>query len=153
MHCFHFPLIEKHYSLTVDRTRHHGHGEACWHAHTRQKDAENKKRITTDTRDVVKSPATQASLCHLQSSCLSEFLTYYVTAVVNDWSTIACVVLKTSAKGSAGIEEMNVNTEKPILTDMRKKYISTVSFPQRKHRHAFSQNVWNSTLNPELGCT
>lgn len=136
-----------------------------------KKDTEEKrKRTRTEEKTWTKRcqrgrqpPATQASLCHLPSSCPSGFLTCYVTAAVTD-RPAACIDLtqrytdagkSIGLKASAGRGQRELEAETPTLTNMRKKRVFFYSFisTQKKHRPAFSQNVWNFTSEPDLSCT
>lgn len=91
----------------------------------------------------VERAATQASLCHPRSSCLSEFLSYYVTAGVRDPAAV-CVLLKTPhsdaqtqvrhrLQGSAGREQVGLKAETPTLTDMRKIHFYHFHFHKTKN--------------------
>lgn len=121
---------------------------------TIQRKGKGQRRKKQCQKRLSKRPAT-----HLQSSCLSEFLTYCVTAVVNVQS-IARMALKTSHSDAQTQVRMCLGSRcRGNGTECRKGHTDRTflrfHFHKKKrttHRPAFDQNVWNFTLKPDLGC-
>lgn len=104
--------------------------------------------------------AVRRAAAHLQSSCLSEFLTYCVTAEVSDHTT--ALVVKTSHSDAqtqvricSNSQQEGREMELSGHTDPHGENVHSSSFISTKtHTHgpAFDQNVGNFTWKPDVSC-